>query len=58
MPVKYQTRDQTVQVEQFPPEPDDPPEFKVKVFPVANGWWTRAELTALRDKLDAVLGEK
>ncbi len=58
VPVKYETRDQTVRVERFPPEPDDPSEFEVKVSPVANGWWTRAELTALRDKLTRVLEEE
>jgi len=30
-------------------------EFRVRTSPVGNGWWTRAELVALHDKLGALL---
>jgi hypothetical protein len=31
------------------------PEFKVKVSPVANGWWTRAELAELHSRITGLL---
>ncbi len=40
-----------------PEERENPPEFYVKVSQVSRGWWTRKEVTALRDRLNEVLGE-
>jgi hypothetical protein len=63
--MKYATRADTFRVRQVTPAelaeagettvPAGEGEFQVKVSPVGNGWWTRAELTALRDKLSAEL---
>ncbi len=38
-------------------EQQDAPQFYVKVSQVSRGWWTREEVTALRDKLNEALGE-
>lgn len=63
--MKYQTKDAAIRIrhlsqddlvreETWVPSPDDP-EFHVQVSPVANGWWTRAELAALQRRVKALL---
>lgn len=63
--MKYQSKADTIQVRQVTEDEliedgdlevgADGREFHVKVSSVGNGWWTRAELTALRDKLTGLI---
>jgi len=63
--MKYKSKPDAIQVRQVTEAelikdgeliagPGDP-EFKVKVSPVANGWWTREQLHELQSKISELL---
>jgi hypothetical protein len=63
--MKYKSKPDTIQVRQVTETelikdadliagPGDP-EFRVRVSPVANGWWTRAELAELHSRITGLL---
>lgn len=62
--MRYATKDKTFQVRQVTEaeliaeeslDASGEPEFRVSVSRIASGWWTRQELTVLRDRLSNLL---
>jgi len=59
--MRYDTRDKTFRITQVTPgelraeDNGADPEFRVHVSRVANGWWTREELTRLHARIGDAL---
>jgi hypothetical protein len=56
--MRYDHRDDTFTVTRASDddlETEPQPEFRVRVSPVANGWWTREELTRLHARIGEAL---